>query len=44
MWERIKRVVRHRWAGESSRVVGPDMLKRLTQQVAKSEQKQGLSI
>lgn len=38
MWERIKRVVRHRWAGESSRVVGPDMLKRLTQQVAKSEQ------
>ena len=39
MWERIKRVVRHRWAGESSRVVGPDMLKRLTQQVAKSEQK-----
>ena len=38
MWERIKRVVRHRWVGESSHVVDPDMLKRLTQRVTNSEQ------
>ncbi len=37
MWERIIRVVRHRWVGEASHVVGPDMLKRLTEQVTKSE-------
>lgn len=39
MWERFRRVVKHRWVGESIHVVDPDMLKRLTQQVAKSEQK-----
>jgi uncharacterized membrane protein len=41
MWSRIKRVFKHRWFDESEtrRAVPPDMLKRLQQRVAASEQR-----
>nr|WP_295775208.1 TPM domain-containing protein [Rhodoferax sp.] len=37
MWNRIARVVRHRWMDEAHRVVAPAMLERLRQKVAASE-------
>lgn len=37
MWERIKRVLRHRWAEESHRQIPSDALERLKLKVAASE-------
>ena len=37
MWNRIARLVRHRWMDEAHRVVPPAMLERLRQKVAASE-------
>jgi uncharacterized membrane protein len=37
MVERFARLVRHRWMDEAHRVVAPDVLERLAQQVAASE-------
>ena len=37
MWERLTRLVRHRWMDEAHRVVAPAMLERLRQEVASSE-------
>lgn len=37
MWERIKRLVRHRWMEESSRLIAPSVVQRLKQKVAASE-------
>ena len=41
MLVRIKRLVKHRWLGPSAsrRAIAPDMLKRLQQQIAASEQR-----
>ncbi|MFZ2306561.1 MAG: TPM domain-containing protein [Rhodoferax sp.] len=37
MWDRIKRVLRHRWMEESHRLIPPDTVERLKQRVAASE-------
>jgi len=37
MWERIKRLVRHRWMDESNRLIAPSVVQRLKQKVAASE-------
>lgn len=37
MWDRIKRLVRHRWMDESSRLIAPSVVQRLKQKVAASE-------
>jgi len=37
MWERLKRLVRHRWMEDAHRIVDPAMLLRLKERVAASE-------
>lgn len=38
MWDRIRRVLRHRWSEESHRLIAPDAVQRLKQKVAASEE------
>ena len=37
MWDRIKRLLRHRWTEDSHRVIGADAMARLKQKVTASE-------
>lgn len=37
MWERLKRLVRHRWMEDAHRIIDPAMLQRLKERVAASE-------
>jgi uncharacterized membrane protein len=37
MWERLKRLVRHRWMEDAHRIVDPAMLRRLKERVAAGE-------